>query len=289
MRLRTIVAFAFAAPAFAAECPVPGGVQDIFGAPTVLNALAVGVPIKLDVGAVVASETLQVATQVWRLDSAAVMPGAYTFPNNVLVTALQSPDGPRRCLRDVLPRSGPPFLACLSDADGDGAFETAQLYDDKLFYRPDGEQRFKLKRTLALSSPVTMHIDPSGLDHSRVALRKRIRLIPVGDSEATFTTEYGQYDPTPALLFYDPVKGTQTYRRLPIDPATGEPQVAYKGTTKNQQVVSLVDGARIDLGGIGIRIDRRDSGWTAIPLDQRFPDWIAFGCGGTALRVAPSR
>lgn len=289
MRFWTIVAFALAAPVFAAECPVPGGVQDIFGAPTVLKAIAVGVPFKLDVGTEVASETLQVATQVWRLDSAAVMPRAYSFPSSALVTALYAPDGPRRCLRDALQGLGPPFLACLVDADGDGAFETAELYDDKLFYRPDGEKRFRLKRTLSLASPVTMRVDPSGLSYNRVAFKKRVKLVSIATAEATFTSEYGQYDNSPPALFYDPAKRTQTYRAWPVDPTTREPQVAYKGAAKNQQVVALIDGARIEVGGIGVRIDRREAGWTATPLEPRFPEWIRFGCGGTELRVAASR
>jgi hypothetical protein len=152
-----------------ANCETGPGVVDIWGQPLPVAGVEIDAPVAVAPEAVIAHEVVQVASRMWRTQQDLRLPNLnFTYPAGVRVTAMRSHRGDERCLRDALPRRAGPrrgeLVACLIDEDGDGRFETAEMFDLNAIVPYDGTTpRFRPRQRISLSEPVSMEEDPQGI------------------------------------------------------------------------------------------------------------------------------
>ena len=269
------------AAAPAAPCRIEFGVVDVIGAPLPVERIAAGTPVVLAPGAVLAAESMQIATRMWRSNEPIGLPAyRFIYPAGTRVTALMSPRGEERCLRDARPPSergpgGREVIPCLVDADGDGRFEAADIASTNMIMPHDGTRpQFRPTRRIPLAAPVTLVEDPQGVAISRQRLHRRLRLVSAGADRIEVVAEHGLQS-TPGSIEY-PVGGGM--------PARVAPRPFEWRTAGARRTVALAAGASERIGGVTFRFARAaGGGWTATPLDPAFPEWIEHRCGGTSV------
>jgi hypothetical protein len=285
MRLALIPALlaALAGSASAQEtCAVERGAEDIFAAPVPVRPIAVGRAVAVRPGAVVASEEVALVTRTFRADRRIGLRGKhpYSYPPEVRIAALRTAAGERRCLRD-LPRgargpSGGQTVACLIDGDGDGAWEAAELFPWQEAFPLFGVQaRFERVELAPLAEPVRLAEAVPEVPGNHFAAFRRISVAALTGETAELRVEHASL--RERLSFRAPDGRTET-----VGPR-GRP--VFEPWPGGNRTVRLVDGAVESVGGIHLRIARAGAGWTVTPLDARFPEWIAYLCGGSHLQV----
>lgn len=275
-------------------CSLDGGVSDVFAEPILFERIALGTPIVLHEGAILASETFGVATKIWRLDQTLKLAAPYSFsyPAGARVTALMSPDGAKRCLRDAVPLGSGPrggqLLTCLIDEEGDGSFEAAELFDTSAFFAPHAA-RFVRKAEVLLSSRVTMREDNAGLDRSRMNLRRRLRVVGLSETRVTTVAEDARESVALPNVLYDPQvnAGKLTFRKRPLVPQV-QPEPTYRARAGSTKTTVLEKGQH-EIAAVPFRIARDGQTWSATPLADRFPQWLSLACDGTQLRASRPR
>jgi hypothetical protein len=269
------------------ECAIDFGVVDVIGAPVPLDRIAAGAPVELLPGAVLAAETFQIATRMWRAAEPIQLPGyRFTYPAGTRVTALMSPRGLERCLRDSRPAGmrgpgGRDVIPCLVDADGDGRYESADIATTNMIIPYVGTRpRFRPIRRIRLGAPVALVEDPQGVGNSRQRLHRRLRVVAVGGGRIEVVAEQALQN-APTLVEY-PLDGG-TPKPLPPDPVHWRSAGAARA-------VALSDGGTERIGGVTFRFARGPGGgWAATPLDAACPEWIEHRCGGTSVATRPVR
>lgn len=265
-------------------CPVETGVQDIFGAPVLHRPIAANQPVAIAPGAVLALEEMRIATRIWRSERPIALTGrhAFTYPPGVAVTALRTEAGERRCLRDALGyRRGPSrgrLIPCLIDADGDGAHEAAELFRRESMELLGGRRaQFNRIALVQLAEPVRLAEDPAGLERGRFAALRRVVVVAAGPDHAV--VELGHA----SLLAWQTEPSSLPARR-------GRPVAVpdYRAWPGSRRAIRFTDGATETIAGVRFRIERSMAGWTATPLDARFPRWIELECEGAVVRTGRS-
>jgi hypothetical protein len=268
------------AAAPAAPCAIEFGVLDVIGAPLPIERIAAGTPIPLATGAVLASESMQIATRMWRSAGPIGLPDyRFTYPAGTRVTALMSPRGEERCLRDARPpaQGGPAgrdVIPCLIDADADGRFEAADIVTTNMVMPYAGTRpRFRPTRRVPLAAPVTLAEDQQGVASSRQRVHRRLRVVSAGADRIEVVAEQALQG-TPGLIEVPP-GGV---------PARVQPGPIEWRTSGAPRTVALTEGASQRTGGVAFRFARAaGGGWTATALDPAFPQWIEHRCGGTSM------
>jgi hypothetical protein len=269
------------------QCTIHYGVIDVIGAPVRLDGIAAGTPVALAPGSVLAAETFQIATRMWRAAEPIALPAyRFTYPAGTRVTALMSPRGLERCLRDSRPPAtrgpgGRDVIPCLLDADGDGRYEAADIATTNMIIPFVGTRpRFRPIRRVRLGAPVSLVEDPQGIGSSRQRLHRRLRVVGVAGDRIEVAAEQALQN-APALVEY-PLGGGAP-RPLPPDPV----QWRSAGASRS---VALAEGGTERIGGVAFRFARGPSGgWAATPLDPAFPEWIEQRCSGTSVATRPVR
>jgi hypothetical protein len=272
------------APPRSDPCAIEFGVLDLLGAPLPVERIAAGAPVAVAPDAVLASEAMQIATRMWRPNEPIGLPAyRFTYPAGSRVTALMSPRGEERCLRDARPSGtrgpgGGGIVPCLVDADHDGRFEAADIASiDMIVPREGTRPQFRPGRRVALAAPVTLAEDPQGVGHSRQRIHRRLRIASAGPGRIEVVAEQGVQS-TAALVEHPPGASS---RAVPPGP------VQWR-TVGAPRAIALADGASERIGGVAFRFARTAAGgWTATPLDAAFPSWVEHRCGGTALGIRP--
>lgn len=284
MNIATIFALLLAGQGNA-DCDTGPGVIDIWGAPLPLEAVAVDVPVSIAPDTVIALEVAQVASRMWRTQQELHLPGLnFTYPAGIRVTAMRSHRGDERCLRDAVPAGTGPrrgeVIPCLLDEDGDGRFETVEIFNLNAIIPYAGTTpRFRPRQRVSLSEPVTMEEDPQGVGSSRIRIHRRLRVTEMGGDAITVVVEHATQSAR-ALMSY-PVGGGG-----PSPVPLGE--ISFR-TSGAPRAVALIDDAVNQIGGLRFRVERAANGWTLTPLDRVFPEWLAYRCWGTQIttRVIP--
>jgi len=275
---------ALAAGAAAAQeqpCAVPFGVEDIFGPPRPADRIAAGTAVAAVPGAILARESLDIAQLTWLTSAPMPLPGfRFTYPAKARVTALRSPRGVERCLRDARRYGtgvgGRQIIPCLIDSDGDGRFEAADIVPTNVIIPYEGTRpQFRVMRRVELPAPVALEEDPEGLDHSRYRVHRRLRILSAAADSVTIVAEHVQAS-SETVPQEPPPEGTA--------PKPGAIAFQRVGAPRR---VALADGATETIGGIRFRIARSPAGWSLTPLDPAFPSWIAYSCAGSTVRRRP--
>jgi len=261
------------------SCAIEEGAEDMLAAPTV-QPIAAQRAVRLRPGAVLALESAAVVTRAYRPDRPVRLTGefAVAYKNDVLLSAVRTEAGERRCLRDFEggaqgPQNGG-LVACLVDADGDGAYEAADLFrrdEVASFGRP---ARFARVAQAPLEQPVRLAEAAPPVPPGHLAAYRRILVAALSPGSVDLQVEHATLAPVGAMR--------QASGRLESFPR-GTPK--YQPIEGGRTTVSLADGAVATAGGLRFRIARDGRRWTMTPIDERFPAWIAFDCGGSRLRI----
>jgi hypothetical protein len=294
-RSLAILLAAAALPAAAqpsAECPVEGGVQDIYGKPLLLQGIASGKPVSLAPDAILALEKMQYSTLIWRTDQPfRIARTRLLYPAKSQVTALRTDTGARRCLRDATADgdglgSGH-LMPCLVDGDGDGRFETAHLFREDAIITTSGKRsKFKSPRIAPVEPPVGLTEDPNGLGMTREYAFRRLRVTALAGATARVASEIATQAASdlPAFPGLRTAGGKMVVPAQPRSPGVLElpPEYQRLGATIS---VPLADGEIAEVDGLRLRVTRTSDGWTMTPLSTAFPAWIHIECEGARLRL----
>ena len=261
------------------HCEVEEGVVDIWGAPLPVEPVASGQVVAAKPNAILAQETLQIATRMWRTREALELPGeSFVYPAGVRVTALMSPRGEEKCLRDATRPGtgirGGEIVPCLSDADGDGRFEVAESFRLNTLVPFEGTKpQFRPLKHWTLASPVDLSEDSQGVDNSRMRILRRIRVVAIAAERIDVIAESATQHAPASISYSMTGGGIAPVPRGPIDFEPLGPPRSFV----------LRDGAVERIGGIRFRLEKAGSGWLLTPLDRAFPEWLAYKCGGTQV------
>jgi hypothetical protein len=275
----TAAAMVLAPPAASRQaCPVENGSEDMLVAP-VVQPIASERPVRLRPGATLALEAVALVTRAYGTDRAIRLAGdfPFTYKSGALVSAIRTEGGERRCLRDFVDGAQGPdnggLVSCLVDSNGDGAYEAADLFrrsDIAVYGRP---ARFERVAQVPLEQPVPLAEAAPLILPGHLAAFRRIVVSALSGDSVSLRVEHATLAPVAALRRVD--------GRLEAPPRGAPKFEPIGGGLVN---VPLAEGVAT-AGGIRFRIGRDGRRWTMTPLDPRFPDWIAFDCGGSRLRI----
>ncbi len=259
------------------------------------TAIEIGRPVRVEQGATLAAEAFRHAAPALRTpeDIHLAAPDDLLFPAGTPVRrAWLSTSGSTGEYRPCLPefpalrsryRTGLRVVPCLADGDGDGLYERVERWT----YQPGMHVIITgHANDIDLPRPLRLAADPAGDPRSCRDAERRLKVAGVEGGTAwisVFSTESdcGADTPYSAPVFTDRPDGGRVYQLAP--PA---PPLAARTTgafirnlaTPTRETVALVDGARVTVGGLSLRIARAGKGWTMTPLDAAFPRWLPRTC-----------